>query len=354
MKKKKALFFFTTGPGAGSERMTVNIASFLDRDIYEVQFVLLGNKDGIISPYIPDEYKPYIVHISNIWDFTVYKLVKVLKQEKPNVVFCSLHFLNIRLIIAAKIVGNIKIIIRGDNTLKGLNKLTLFLVRRTYKYCDRIIAQTEELADELVKMVSVDKGKVIVLHNYIDTAQIDEKIKGADSPYTGDKQIRFICTSRCKPEKAQDILLKAFEKVHLRLHNAHLYLFGIYHKEEVYCQEILSYIEDNGLSDCVHIMGFTDNPFVWIKFADCFLLPSRKEGLPNALVESMYIGTPVVACSCIPIIERMVKDGYNGYVVPVDDVDSLANAMIKAVQLNDFSMVYIPAKKEDYVEVFES
>ena len=352
--KTKVLFMFSTGRGAGSERMTVNIANFLDKDKYEIQFVLFGKKDGIISEYIPKEYKPYIVPIRTILDFPVFRLSRMLKQEKPDIVFCSLHYLNFRLILAAKLVGSIKIIIRGDNTLDELDKLSIKAVQYTYRYADRIICQTEELKDELKVVARISDEKIIVLHNYIDTSHIDEMLDGQQSPYTDNNEVRFVCTSRCKPEKAQDVLLNAFALVHEKIGTAHLYLVGIFNENEPYCQTIKKQINDNNLRDYVHIVGFTYNPFIWVKYADCFVLPSRREGLPNALVEAMYINKPVVACGCIPIIKRMIDDGYNGYVVPVDDVKQLANCMIKALDLKDFSMIYKPATKEDYVNVFDS
>lgn len=69
------------------------------------------------------------------------------------------------------------------------------------------------------------------------------------------------------------------------------------------------------------------------KNANCFVLPSRVEGLPNSLVDAMFLCRPVVATRCIPMIERMVEEGVNGYTVPVGDIELMADAMIKAINL---------------------
>ena len=102
----------------------------------------------------------------------------------------------------------------------------------------------------------------------------------------------------------------------------------------------------------MHLVGFDTNPYKWVKGADCYVLSSRTEGLPNSLIEAMHIGVPVVATRCIPIIERIVADGYNGYLTDVDDIASMEEAMLKAVKLRDFENTYKPATKEDFVGLF--
>lgn len=63
------------------------------------------------------------------------------------------------------------------------------------------------------------------------------------------------------------------------------------------------------MSDCVFCVGFKNNPYVYMKHADCFVLSSRNEGLPNVMIEALYLGTPVAAYKCIPVIERIVDEG---------------------------------------------
>ena len=103
----------------------------------------------------------------------------------------------------------------------------------------------------------------------------------------------------------------------------------------------------------MHFIGFDSNPYKWIKNCDCFVLPSRLEGLPNALVEAMYMKRPIVSTTCIDIIKRMVQDGYNGYLVPTENPRAMAEAMIKAIKLRNFKMTYKPAQPEEFRRIFE-
>ena len=66
----------------------------------------------------------------------------------------------------------------------------------------------------------------------------------------------------------------------------------------------------------------------------------------------MYLGKPVVATKCIPVIERIVQHGYNGILVDTENIEQLAEGMIEALSLKDFKMTYQPATKQDIVPLF--
>jgi len=67
-------------------------------------------------------------------------------------------------------------------------------------------------------------------------------------------------------------------------------------------------------------------PDTWLKWADCFVLPSRREGLSNALLEAMSFGLPCIA-NDIPPNREVLDDGSGGVLVPVGDEDELYDAM---------------------------
>ena len=83
-------------------------------------------------------------------------------------------------------------------------------------------------------------------------------------------------------------------------------------------------------------------------------MPSRFEGLPNSLIDAMYLGKPVVATRCIPVIDRIVKNDYNGIVVESENIDALAEGMKKATLLKDFEMTYHSATNEDFISLFRT
>ena len=348
--KKKVLFFVGSGVG-GAERMTIRIAKFLDLSEFIPIFVIVGKQKGNITDFIPKNYGIEYIHIRNIYDFTTLRLLNLMRKESPNVVFCSSTYLSVRVIMAAHILGNIKIIVRSPNSFASFPKSIQCLVKLTYKYTDVIIAQQEEMRQEFLSCLKLLENKIVTLQNPIDTDFIDSHIK-VESPYKDNNQTKYLWVGRFDYTKGQDILVKAFKKVKETKLNAHLYLVGKYNKDSSFYKDVETFVNNNNLTDSVHFVGYDDNPYRWVKYCDCFVQPSRLEGLPNALIEAMYLQKPVAATECIPIINRIIKDGYNGYVVPSEDISSLSDAMIKALNLSNFTMTYKPASQEDFVELF--
>ena len=71
------------------------------------------------------------------------------------------------------------------------------------------------------------------------------------------------------------------------------------------------------------------------------------------LIESLYLGTPVAAFKCIPIIERIVKDGINGYLAEKEDVESLSEAIRMSMLLGRIKSDYYGSKLSDFTELFK-
>ena len=350
--KKKILFFVGAGVG-GAERMTVRIGRFLRTDEFEPTIVIVGRNTGNIVNYIPNDIKTIHLKVCNIYDFTTCRIISLLKKEKPYAVFSSSMYLNIRVIAAAHHIGGIKIVVRSENTLFAVSKLTRYLVNKTYKYADHIIAQQDEMKEEIHTLLNIPNDKISALPNPIDTEYIDTNLNVA-SPYKNHEHINYVWVARFDYTKGQDVLLKAFHKVYNANVSSHLYFVGGYNEDSDYFKDIKEYIDQNKLSDNVHFVGFDKNPYRWVKYCDCFVQPSRLEGLPNALIEAMYLQKPVVASLCIPVIGRIVKDGYNGYIVPSEDIQGMSEAMIKAISLKKIEMTYKPASQHDFINLFKN
>ena len=350
-ERKKILFFLPSNTG-GAERVTITIAKLLDKNKFEVKFVIVSKKIGNIINFIPKDYEIIRLPIRNIWYMATLRIYRILKKEKPNSVFCSLRYLSSRLIIAAKMRGNIKIVVRCENGLSNLRLDQRLLMRYTHPFADYIIAQQEDMRQELINIMHFNDKKILTIQNPIDTSTIDEKIK-ENSPYNkDDKSIKYVWVGRFDKTKGQDILIKAFHIVHKTNSNTHLYLIGKYDWNRHYDKTIKDLIQKYSLTEYIHCIGFDANPYRWIKHCDCFVLPSRLEGLPNSLIEALYLNRPVVATQCIPVINRIIKNGFNGYTIPTEDYNAMAKAMINALQLDTRNITYQSTSKEMFINLF--
>lgn len=351
---KKILFFIQNGVG-GAERMTVNIAKLLPVDQYELVFC------KIVIPCIPqngriDDFIPKGAKITNIvWNGQISflrQLKKILNIIKPDISFSSTMPVNQRLLLLSRSFPDIKFIVRNDNYLFTLTKLKKATMRHTYKRADLIVAQTEEMKSEL-ESLGLEPNKIITLHNLIDSEQILKKSREV-SPFPNDGKPRFVSVGRLAPQKGFDILIKAFAKVVKKLPEAELYIVGSTEvgNNPIY-SKLLEIIKGNNLENKVHFTGYTDNPYRYLKNASAFVLSSRYEGLPNVLVEAQFLKTPSAATKCIPIISRMIKDGENGYLAESENPESLAEAMIKTLDIKEVKQIYKPSSREDFIKIFQ-
>lgn len=345
--KKKVLFCVPPNVG-GAERVTLTIAKLLDREKYDIKVVIIGKTIGEIKEFVPDYMEIIHVKIRNIWDFFVFKLFMLFRRERPNMVFCSFLYLNTRIILAAKLVGNIKIVLRNDNGFHRRRKDHAFLIKHLYPRADVIIMQTEEMKKEMMEYLGCDGRNMRVIFNPIDIETITQKLTNCYSPYK-ETYTNYVFVGRINRVKGLDVLIEAFAKVVKGNDMIRLYIVGKYSETDSYYQSLLQQASKLKIQDKIVYTGFTDNPYKYIKYADCFVLPSRVEGLPNVLLDAMYLGVPVVATRSVPVIDRIVPNE-KGIVVDVEDVKALAYAMQNAVGLSCENRIYEPQSSLTYEE----
>ena len=91
-----------------------------------------------------------------------------------------------------------------------------------------------------------------------------------------------------------------------------------------------------------------------MKQADVYMLSSIYEGMPNAMLEAMYLGLPIAATQCIPFISQVVEEGENGYICPVGNEKALAECMINASKMKGLPIFRdINQSEEGIVETFK-
>jgi len=346
---KKILFFLPSGVG-GAERMSVLIGKMLPKDRYYVKYVVIGRQHKIYD-ILPKQYDVDCIPLHNIYAFSTLRILWKIIREKPDYVFASQVAYNPRIIIAAKMACR-RVIIRSSGMLGNYPSLKLKRVQFTYPKADRLIAQQEEMRQEMIQLLNVNPNKVIAIHNPIDTTDIDELSKGP-SPYPANNCINFVQAASVNHRKAQDIAIQSFAIVNKEIPNSELYFVGNFDEKSDYFQRLQLLADELKVTRHIHFIGYDKNPFRWVKNSDCFVFPSRAEGLPNALIEASYLGVPCVATRCLTIVDEIIKDGQNGCVVNVDDVEAFAKAMLKAVKLKNCKMIYKPGTSEEFTRLFE-
>ena len=135
------------------------------------------------------------------------------------------------------------------------------------------------------------------------------------------------------PVKGWDILLSSFEDIAPEKPEARLLFVGSINSshEVAFAKSLKERAKQNGLSDKVCFLGQRDDIAHILTISDVFVLPSRSEGQPGALVEAMASGLPCVGTR-VGGVPEVITDGYDGLLVEREDVGAMTQAVKKLLE----------------------
>lgn len=141
------------------------------------------------------------------------------------------------------------------------------------------------------------------------------------------KEKTIVSVGRIAKQKNHKLLLEAFCAIANRYVNYNLKIYGDVQDRDIY-EELLKYVQEQDLVGRVHFMGTTDSIKQELEKATLFVLSSDYEGMPNALIEAMAVGIPVISTDC-PCggSALLIEDKVSGLLVPIKDVDAMRDAM---------------------------
>jgi len=206
----------------------------------------------------------------------------------------------------------------------------LFLLKSAYKHATTILAQTPEMKEEMVKYLMLDEKNIQVFINPIDRSSIDNAIQNCDNPFEKN-YINIVMIGRLHKVKGIDTMLYALHEIIKKNENFFLHIVGGDVGEKKKLIELVSILS---LGNYVKFWGEQSNPYRFIYFADLYVLSSIREGLPNTVLESLYLNKPVIATKCIPFLSELIDDGQNGFLVDVGNPKELADAIVKYANIN--------------------
>lgn len=204
-------------------------------------------------------------------------------------------------------------------------RLDLLLMRRF----DHLIAVSRATKNEMVE-AGVSPELISVIHNAIDTdawrpfpenqAFRNELRISPSVPVVG-------YVGRIMPEKDLDTWVRAAARVGQQYPEAQFVLVGE-GKDDQTLQQLTDLASILGLTGRVHFPGYRENLLPVYASFDVFFLSSRREGLPNSILEAMALGVPVVTTD-VAGAKELVVDKKTGYVLPQGDVENLASAIAR-------------------------
>ena len=295
----KRIGFFLIGLyGGGGEKVVLDLAKGFVEDGFKVDLLLFSRK-GSLSNGIDSRINIIDLNVSRIL-FSVFPIIKYLKKEKPLFILGTSEHANLVLVLA-KLFSRTKtkVFLRVGMTFSDLfknykkkrDKLIPFLIKILYPKADMIIANSQNVAQDLVKTSKISKDKIKVIYNPKFIDEIKRKSEIGNWQFSKDK-FTLLAIGRLEKQKDFKTLILAFAEIKESI-DTQLIILG----EGGQRKELEKMILDLGLKD-VHLLGFMQNPYFYMKNADLLISTSLWEGFSNVLIEAGILGLPIIATDC--------------------------------------------------------
>ncbi|MEM6781329.1 MAG: glycosyltransferase [Pseudomonadota bacterium] len=337
---KKILFVLPNFAAGGAERVMISFLNNMDSKIYEPHLLVLMNS-GTLRNTVQKH-----VHVHDLGKNHVLLALPAMYQSlrsiRPDIVVSTMTYMNILTLVFKPLFKRTRFFVREAITPsyfmdRGIKqKLQFYLGPKfCYAWADKILSPAQVIFDEFhdYGVKRTDKEKVI--YNPVDSAMIESHL--SESNPFDESVLNFVCSGRLHPQKGFDRLLGCLPDLSLET-PWHLTILG----EGDQRQELEDLIERHNLHDHVTLQGHVSNPWLYYKWADCFLLPSLHEGLPNVALENLLCGTPVIATSTSGGIAEIAEVASNGTVQVVDSMDEFMACMEKAQKKTSYDQSFLP------------
>lgn len=247
------------------------------------------------------------------------QMISLLRKEKNTTVIAMIDT-SIRIVAFASIFSKCRIIFSERCDPKSTPEKWSARVERLlyFNMADVCVFQTEEAKSFFSPRI---QKKGVIIPNPINPL--------LPTMFEGKRRKVVVAVCRLTPEKNIPMLLEAFKKFSKQFPDFILEIYGR-SAHEKYEQDVRLCIERLRLQERTRLMGFVSN--VYDKMKDCTMYVSSSdiEGISNSLMEAMGLGLPVIATDCPAGGSRMlIRNGENGILIPMGDVESLYQGMIR-------------------------
>ena len=299
---KKVAFIINSLQGGGAERALSRLSMALPED-WEID-IILSDVSNIVY-----EYRGNIISLGITKRMTVayfvksfikrfYVLSKLKKNKKYDACVGFIDSASVVNILTGnkhcKVITTVRTTLSERCRSREYKYIVSPLAKLLYNRSDAIVAVSDGVKSDLVKNYGIDEAKIRTIYNGYDFRKIDIEI---NSPLNSEEltflQGKYIIVTmgRLNMAKAQWHLIRAFSHVIREIPEAQLLILG----DGELAQYLRELTKELNLDGKVIFGGLSKNPFHILAQCHIFVFPSLYEGFPNALIEAMYCGLPVIA-----------------------------------------------------------
>lgn len=335
-RPNKVTFFHPYFCDGGVERTNIRLSRFFISKGYMVDFLSLTFE----SHHLP-EIETAGIHIVQLEAAKTSQAIREIRTYirrqreiyKLHIIGCQ-SYANVILILACTgLHRGIDVLVAERLSLDSLtkystnkkDKLILYLMKKLYKKADCITANSEELASDLSEFLS---EKVVCTYNPTYTEDFGKYARDRVEEEWFSENIPIVL-SVARLEKVKDLttLIRAFSIVHKKM-DCRLVIIGNGSEKE----RLESLIKELQIEDCSKLLPFDPNPYKYMARASVFVVSSLAEGLCNTIIEATAVKTPCVVTDCKSGSREIVLDGKGGTVVPVGNVQKMAEGIAEVLE----------------------
>lgn len=296
----KTLFLIPTLGGGGAERVVCTLLRHIDQARFALTLGVVDSRDAVFRRDVPDHVE-YVDLAAGRVRYALPRLLKLIWSIRPDVVFSTLGHLNLALALSkpllprrTRLIGRETIVLSQALASESRRALWSFGYRWFYRRLDRIVCQSRDMRDDLIREFAVPEEKAVVIPNPIDAEAIRRRACEALPEAAADwvrpsAGLRLVAAGRLTFQKGFDLLLDAVASC--RDLPVRVAILG----DGPLRNDLLARARQLGIDERVDFVGYQQNPYPWFRAADAFVVSSRYEGLSNVMLEALACGTPVIA-----------------------------------------------------------
>ena len=327
---RSVLYLITELDVGGAQTALLRLLTGLDRDRFSPTVVCLYNGDATVARQIRALGIPVTDLGMNAkwrWD-AFWRLYRLLRRKRPAILHTWMFHANIPGRVLGRLAG-VPIVISSERTMGQERRWRYWLSRITDRLTDRVICVAGRVADFAAQTIGISPDKLVVIHNGIplEDFQPGDRVVARAGLGIPTSACVVGTVGRLHPVKGTSYLLEAFADLAPGHAEAILLLVGD-GPQRTQLEELARCL---GVSERVRFLGNRSDVSRLLQAMDVFVLASVWEGMPNAALEAMAVGLPVVATGVGGTPEAVV-DGETGLLVPPRDPDGLAQAIARLLR----------------------
>lgn len=268
---------------------------------------------------------------------SLFGIVATIRHIRPRVIFSTLGYINIAIVALRPLFpAGSRVWIREAN-LPSINlpnnkhpRLMTWAYTLFYRHADLVICTSERMQKEFIHKFHVSSSRIRILPNPVDEEAIRKHAIADVLPKASG--VRFAVAGRLTRQKGFDRLLEMFAT--LCDSTAEMIVLG----EGPLGAELKLRCAQLGIERQVRFFGFVENPWAYFAVADAFLLPSRWEGMPNAALEALACGVPVVATPESGGIAELAAMAPPGAVTVAEAGEAFVAAMSRVMSISSTNL----------------